>query len=782
MKRNATRCFASEFSFCISSSVLRSLQSRRVEDLLCKKGFSPISGLSGSPDESLIVNGRQYRMHQGVWTDSADEKNKKGILRFFSTKGRASEVQVVINRNFLGCPNLNKPDTDFSLEDQLLPFVRFTELGCQGSHAQGLTDNDIKTHIPHCSSEKVRWNTFRQGDIWINGLFPEDDSLTKNCNFNPISLQTSSDCYISEHSEVDWISKEIAYQELICNEKANYCTDAVSGKTEPIKEEHDMDIISTLAAVAALLRDWCALEAELSQPVVDEPIERNTGLENVYHDEWVWINDDKVEQRKMKKDVSMQLKGSHYNVAWDDFIQERLRRQQMLYHTYLQPRPASIELDCGNKLASDVLEDLFGSQKYVDIGWCSEERAEEEFYSFKPFLQPAGKTIEEHNACISNQSLEAGSTLNNSFAAQFFVDIDFSDQLAHQYASQHPVTSRYSFGRKGDPFFSPEVGDIFPAGHTSYSQVENDCIFGGGLILAEANKGGYVDDADAGKVLPGHILDDVKCSPSTIQDLGFTHGAFSNVDIKNETENDTNVVELVHEAMPFVLPYVCLQELLAMEEVCKSLRDWIRNDLLLWQQLHVEPPLSKNFTDNVFLELASRAKGQLRCLNLVDCTKVTEAAVEQVVFSNPRIAKLSLPGCSRISADSVVRMVEVLTHQGHPGLSSLKYLRVRNIYGLTREHLARLENMVGARSSYQRKPQYYHNGHHASICDDERPIDVEECPKCTNVRLPKCAACSRPGCGRHVDHFMRTPERTFFCGDCSGTSVDTRGPEFHPHS
>lgn len=727
-----------------------------------------------------------------------------------------------------------------------------------------LTSRIVCTHNPHKGDfefggvsvkggcGKVKWNTVRQGDIWINGLFPEEDSLTQYCNYNPISLQTSPG--VNEHSEVDWLSKELAYQELICNEKSNYWLDVNPDKSDLVKEEHDVDIISTLTAVAALLRDWCGLEADLSQSVVDEHFERSSSLENHCHDGWVRINDEKCDQNEMEgaqNAVPMQsdvLKMSHYDVAWDDFIQQRLKSQQSVYHAFFNPGRATKEVESGNRLSSDfadVQEELFGSQKYVDIDWCSEERAWEESYSFMHFQRPNRKTAEGYSACMENQCQEAGHALVNkerNITAQPCVEIGLQNQYAHHQGCQHPVASRYSFGRENYSLVRPDIGDTSSVALTSSELPENYRVFGEGLNLAEADKSGSAVDNEVGDAPPLQISDEKKCRACAIQeDLAFMHGEFYDFNINNEIEIDKNAVELMHEAMPFVFPYMCLPGLLTMEKACKSFRDWIRNDVLLWQQLHVEPPLSKNLTNDVLLELASRSKGQLRGLNLVDCTKVTEAAVEQVVLSNPRLTKLSLPGCSRISADAVLKMVEALACQGQPGFSGLKQLRVRNIYGLTREHLAKLRNMVGARTSYQRKPQYYHNGHHASICDDERPIDVEECPKCSNVRLvydctrekcqqkkglkfqdcracflctvrceecgrcindndfeetfsldllcsccwlrlPKCAACSRPGCGRHVDHFTRTPDRTFFCGDCSGTPPDARGPEFHVHA
>eukprot|EP00250_Pteridium_aquilinum_P011252 c19937_g1_i1 orf=161-2350(-) len=697
---------------------------------------------------------------------------------------------------------------------------------------------------------KVRWNTVRQGDMWINGLFSEDEFLTSNHNPSVISLQTVPESCTNEHLEVDWISKELAYQDLICSDRSSHWSDTNIGKSDFIKEEHDMDIISTLTAVAALFRDWCVLETDLSQPVLNENSESMSSLEMDNHDDFVWINDAKVEGSKavdtltsmpMQSDL---LQWSHYDVAWDDFIKERLKSQQMMYHAFFHHGFAQKEVESVSRWFPDVADFEDGShgcQEHLGTDWYTGNRAEEEFYSFKHSLQYSRETVESQdiytNAQFGKESVLAAYK-ELDVDVEPFVELGLQDQYA-MFESQHPTASRYSFGREGDAGSLLNLGEIYPTAMTLKEQPGNGFIFDKGLNLTDTIHSGTWFGSKAGKVLPSLMSEEKKWDDCNFRKgLLLAQGASQNMDFSSDNEDKGNEVSM-HEAMSYALSYMSLQDLLTMEKVSKSLKDWIRNDVLLWQQLHVEPPLSKGLTDEVLLELASRSKGQLWCLNLVDCTKVTEAAVEQVVLSNPRLTKLCLPGCTRISADSVVRMVEVLAKNRRSGLSCLKQLRIRNIYGLTREHLATLENMVGARSSYKRKPRYYHNGHSA-FCDDERPIDVEECPKCTNVRLvydctrercqqmqglkfqecracflctvrceecgrcindndyeetfsldllcsccwlrlPKCAACSRPGCGRHADHFIRSPETMFAYADCCGTS-DARGPEFHVHA
>ncbi|MCO5580627.1 hypothetical protein L7F22_034497 [Adiantum nelumboides] len=201
------------------------------------------------------------------------------------------------------------------------------------------------------------------------------------------------------------------------------------------------------------------------------------------------------------------------------------------------------------------------------------------------------------------------------------------------------------------------------------------------------------------------------------------------------------------------------------------------------------------------------------------------------------VAQLSLPGCSRISADAVVRMVERHKNQRLSGVATLKQLRIKNMDGFTKDHLDKLQKIVGVKAQEQstlRKPQFYHQKNHSSFQDDDKAIDVEECPICTNVRLvydctrercqekrgvgnyncracilcivrceacgrcitdndyeetfsldvlcsccwlgsPKCAECNRPASGSPVNHLIGTTETTTVCYE---TSQETEGSKF----
>lgn len=110
----------------------------------------------------------------------------------------------------------------------------------------------------------------------------------------------------------------------------------------------------------------------------------------------------------------------------------------------------------------------------------------------------------------------------------------------------------------------------------------------------------------------------------------------------NSTEGDgsSETGSFTPEALFYVLPYLGLRELLVLETVSRQLRDAIQGDVLLWQELQVDSPLNKKFTDVELVRLARRAQGRLQSLGLVDCTRVTEEAIETVVASNPLLEKV----------------------------------------------------------------------------------------------------------------------------------------------
>lgn len=95
-----------------------------------------------------------------------------------------------------------------------------------------------------------------------------------------------------------------------------------------------------------------------------------------------------------------------------------------------------------------------------------------------------------------------------------------------------------------------------------------------------------------------------------------------------------------HEALFLVLPYHPLFELLAMGEVCMSLRDAVHKDVLPWLNIIVERPLNLRLTDEILKNITSKAIGRLKTLALMNCVKVTDDGLQSVIDRNLGISKV----------------------------------------------------------------------------------------------------------------------------------------------
>ena len=465
------------------------------------------------------------------------------------------------------------------------------------SHTHNTNEGDYEfggVGVKGCCG-KVRWNTVRQGEIWINGVFCEDEFLPSSFNSTTMNFCSHPEPCISEHSEVDWISKEIAFQELICNDKPNHWLDTNNGRGDcVIKEEHDIDIVSTLTAVAALFRDWCAVESDLSEQMVKDRFENSSNNKDDRPRDWIWLNDttdiasnsvNVVTPMPIQEDA---LQWNDYDIAWNKFVDEH---------------PDSQNVDHNAAFCNDLVDE--------EMANCNSWDTQDKVSIHRAFSTNVMSPFQDHqysenmndigNTCIYQEFGRANfSVIDSSHDNRLEPLVDIDRYL--MFGSQSPVASRYSFGREGGGGCSTSVGDVvYPiASDTDFS-------------------------FDAGSSLP---------------DTNKIEASFHN-NARDENNPGARKPEvMMHEALLYALSYMTLHDLLTMERVSRTMRDSVRSDVLLWQQLHIEPPTSKNFTDEVFRELSSRSRGQLQSLTLVECTRVTEEALEHVVSLNPRLTKV----------------------------------------------------------------------------------------------------------------------------------------------
>ncbi|KAL3694040.1 hypothetical protein R1sor_007691 [Riccia sorocarpa] len=362
-------------------------------------------------------------------------------------------------------------------------------------------------------------------------------------------------------------------------------------------------------------------------------------------------------------------------------------------------------------------------------------------------------------------------------------------------------------------------------------------------VLAGCNLGGVWSDSQyvqPGSSFTENMLREVRGTKLWEQDGNLP------VDQKVCAERSAQVDNVKNEGPPegflFALSHLDLRSLFTLERVSKSLREAVVGDVLIWQHLNVGPPLNLSITDDVLVKLARRAGGHLKSLTLVGCLRITAAGLERVLSFSPELEKLCIPRCTGVKAEALVRMVEAHAIASRSrGLPGIRLLRIKGVYNITRPQLDVLVNVLqhGRDQEVDKlyRPYYYRHGNYCLTqlaSDDERPIDLEPCPKCGNARvvydctrerckqekshpgltcrgctlciarceecgtciddlsyeetffldllcsscwysLPKCSDCNKPGCSRHPDDF-RSAGSTFTCEDCrAGTS----GPEFH---
>ncbi|GAB2214777.1 hypothetical protein Droror1_Dr00019140 [Drosera rotundifolia] len=225
--------------------------------------------------------------------------------------------------------------------------------------------------------------------------------------------------------------------------------------------------------------------------------------------------------------------------------------------------------------------------------------------------------------------------------------------------------------------------------------------------------------------------------------------------------------EVPHEALFLVLPLLHLRDLLAISQVCRSLRRAVNDDVLPWLNLVVGEPLNRRIFDDVLIRVTSKAQGRLSTLALIGCNRISDAGLLSVVASNPFISKLHVPGCTGLTPDGIVAAVEVLSQQGR----RLTSLQINGIYNLNPDHLQMLRPylLIPSSSEDQDPDQFYHDFIYLSQPtykkSSNRPMDVDICPKCNQVRM--VFDCPREACRR------RPQERECRgCYECIGRCVE----------
>ncbi|KAK9052362.1 hypothetical protein SSX86_028991 [Deinandra increscens subsp. villosa] len=238
-----------------------------------------------------------------------------------------------------------------------------------------------------------------------------------------------------------------------------------------------------------------------------------------------------------------------------------------------------------------------------------------------------------------------------------------------------------------------------------------------------------------------------------------------------------------HDALFLALGHLGIRDLLSVERVCKSFRDGVREDPLLWRNINIDRPVGESFNDDSLLRITSRANGSLQSLSLVNCLKITDMGLKNVFQQNLGLMKLNVVGCNGLSMEGL------LTNMKSFGGGGIKRLRIGGLHSITMEQFQELNKLLSLNNqnrSNSPKPRFFHGGQLYLSLDDNRPIDIEACPKCHQLRqvydcpaascdgkhntcractfcIPRCTSC---GCCFNERDYIETFCLDLLCLDC----------------
>lgn len=216
-----------------------------------------------------------------------------------------------------------------------------------------------------------------------------------------------------------------------------------------------------------------------------------------------------------------------------------------------------------------------------------------------------------------------------------------------------------------------------------------------------------------------------------------------------------------HPALGFSLSYLGLSDLLSVERVCKSLHSTVRGDPLLWRSIHIDQPLNDRITDDVLFELTKRAQGNLQCLSLVECSRITDDGLKRVLEVNPKLIKLSVPGCTKLNIEAIVGLIKAYNTIG---TQRVKHLYMGSLFGVTQQHFEELKLLLGTNSQLQQhshKPHFYCRKKLYLSFDDDRDIDIDLCPICQSFKL--LYDCPVEGCQEIGDNTSQACRGCIIC-------------------
>ncbi|XP_073019604.1 F-box protein SKIP14-like [Primulina eburnea] len=315
--------------------------------------------------------------------------------------------------------------------------------------------------------------------------------------------------------------------------------------------------------------------------------------------------------------------------------------------------------------------------------------------------------------------------------------LKFQTYSSNVQFNENPNFGNWTFPSNFQAYEKPHLGvHSFPSNDRPNEKLN---------VVNEVDQNG--EEKDIGVALaPYDFGNQSVCNVSDI--VGYENGSTSyscEPQFDDKVEGASNFDGVPNEALAFALNYLGVKDLLSVEMVCKFLCSTVRGDPLLWMSIHIDQPLNERITDDVLLHLTNMALGKLQCLSLVECPRITDDGLGRILESNPRLTKLSVPGCTRLSIEGIVHNIKM--YNSNKDVGSIKQLRIGGFYGVTHEHYEELKVLLGVdgdKLESPHKPHFYHRGNFYLPHDDDRAIDIEMCPKCEKFKL--VYDCPATGC------------------------------------
>ncbi|XP_054798964.1 F-box protein SKIP14-like [Prosopis cineraria] len=273
---------------------------------------------------------------------------------------------------------------------------------------------------------------------------------------------------------------------------------------------------------------------------------------------------------------------------------------------------------------------------------------------------------------------------------------------------------------------------------------------------------------DSGLVSDGNVE---TLLPASHEDSSVSSGE---AEVQNSTKIDYDgEAGSPHDAMRLVLNYLGVTDLLSVEQVCTSLRDCVKANPLLWWSIHIDQSLSLKITDGILVKLTNRAQGFLQSLTLVNCIRITDSGLRRVLQSNPRLTKLSVPGCVRLTVEGILIQLRALKSSGKPGIKHIEIGGIPNVTDKDFEELKFLLDVDRYLQQRVQRPRFYQGWYPYALdtlCDDDRAIDIELCPLCQRPRrvydCPAESCQQKQQASQLCRGCLACIERCIHCGKC----------------